>query len=302
MDLNSTEGTYLNGDRVTEAALKDGDKLRFGGSVFRLHLPQPVSTSQDAIPTVLGSQDAIPTVLASEDDIPTRLANDEDGGADPDATRVAQERSVGPPAASPPPPPPASPGSPSAQGSRSFPWKGFLFGLVAVVVIGVGIMLGVQLLGGPQDAPLAPTPAATVEFDAPSPVPSQAPVIPAIFTPTLESTQPGATPTGQDDEPTPQAQPAPAEGLAQIAFASDRSGRPQIYLLVVEGGEPRQLTDLPDGACQPAWSPDGTMLAFTAPCTSNREEYAGSSIFVLQVDADGQRFRTLPAHRLLERW
>jgi Tol biopolymer transport system component len=292
-DLDSTEGTYLNGDRVTEAALKDGDKLRFGGSVFRLHLPAPETSPQDAIPTVLSSQAAIPTVLSGDDDIPTRLASDASDIPDMDETRVAQGRPAAPPPVTPPPPPPASPTSPQGRAGRSFPWKGFFFGLAAVVVIGVGIMLGVQLLGGTQDAPVADAPAATVAFDAPTPPTSQAPSIPATFTPTAETNQ-GGPPPSQDDEPTPEAQPTFTDAKEEIAFASDRSGRPQLYLVDLAGGETRQLTDLPDGACQPAWSPDGTTLAFTSPCTSNREEYAGSSIFVLQVGADGSASEPSP--------
>src|SRR5919109_4800896 len=33
MDLNSTNGTQINGVLVTDAAVKDGDKLRFGSVV-----------------------------------------------------------------------------------------------------------------------------------------------------------------------------------------------------------------------------------------------------------------------------
>lgn len=47
-----------------------------------------------------------------------------------------------------------------------------------------------------------------------------------------------------------------------IAFVSNRSGKNQLYLLSVNGGEARQLTFLPSGASNPVWSPDGTKLAF----------------------------------------
>ncbi|HYL35282.1 MAG TPA: S9 family peptidase [Bryobacteraceae bacterium] len=54
-----------------------------------------------------------------------------------------------------------------------------------------------------------------------------------------------------------------------IAFvrAAEKDGRPQpaqIYLLAMEGGEARPLTDLPKGAGGPVWSPDGRMLAFSS--------------------------------------
>ena len=45
----------------------------------------------------------------------------------------------------------------------------------------------------------------------------------------------------------------------------DKDGKPQppqIYLLSMEGGEARPLTDLPKGASAPAWAPDGRSIAF----------------------------------------
>jgi hypothetical protein len=38
-DLNSRNGTLLNGERITEASLKDGDKIRAGQSHFVVHIP-----------------------------------------------------------------------------------------------------------------------------------------------------------------------------------------------------------------------------------------------------------------------
>ena len=46
---------------------------------------------------------------------------------------------------------------------------------------------------------------------------------------------------------------------------STRTEKPQLWLLPLDGGEPRQLTDLPQGVGGGAvWSPDGTKIAFTA--------------------------------------
>ena len=51
----------------------------------------------------------------------------------------------------------------------------------------------------------------------------------------------------------------------QIAFLSDRSGSKQVFLLPIEGGEARQLTDLQQGVDgPPVWAPDGESVAFTA--------------------------------------
>ena len=46
-DLNSTNGTLVNGVSITDAELKDGDKIRFGSvvAVFCGMLPQRLMTS-----------------------------------------------------------------------------------------------------------------------------------------------------------------------------------------------------------------------------------------------------------------
>jgi dipeptidyl aminopeptidase/acylaminoacyl peptidase len=50
-----------------------------------------------------------------------------------------------------------------------------------------------------------------------------------------------------------------------LAFLSDRGNQTQIYLLPLNGGEARQLTNLPQGvAGGPVWSPDGSAIAFSA--------------------------------------
>jgi eukaryotic-like serine/threonine-protein kinase len=78
-------------------------------------------------------------------------------------------------------------------------------------------------------------------------------------------------------------------GIGQIAFASDREdGIPNIWIVNVDGNGLVQLTGIEAGACQPTWSPDGKRLAFTAPCSRNRESYPGSSIYTINVDGSGQ--------------
>ncbi|MFG1610181.1 serine hydrolase [Actinoplanes sp. NPDC049265] len=49
----------------------------------------------------------------------------------------------------------------------------------------------------------------------------------------------------------------------------------QIWLLPADGGEPEAVTELPMGAGAPVWSPDGTRIAFAAPV--NRTPEAGDT-------------------------
>ncbi|MCJ7624321.1 MAG: serine/threonine-protein kinase, partial [Anaerolineaceae bacterium] len=75
----------------------------------------------------------------------------------------------------------------------------------------------------------------------------------------LEDTpQPTQTETQAPEiSPTPQYTPQGGGG-GQIAFVSDRSGIPQVYLINIDGTDMTQITNEIDGACQPDWSPDGT--------------------------------------------
>jgi serine/threonine protein kinase len=75
-------------------------------------------------------------------------------------------------------------------------------------------------------------------------------------------------------------------GVGQIAYVSEKSGVPQIYLINVDGTGERQLTFTNDGACQPAWSPNGMYLVYTSPCQGNVEEYAGSGLWIISFDED----------------
>jgi len=49
-----------------------------------------------------------------------------------------------------------------------------------------------------------------------------------------------------------------------LLFLSDRSGKPQAWVMPLSGGEPRQLTDMPNGVGAADWSPDGTKLVLLA--------------------------------------
>ncbi len=110
----------------------------------------------------------------------------------------------------------------------------------------------------------------------PAPVETHTPTPEPTITQTPTATQtsmPTATPRGG--------------GMGQIAFASDRGGNMQIWLMDTDSKKPRQLTTQKDGACQPSWSPDGLRLAFVSPCPGKQDIHAGGIIYSVNLDAAG---------------
>ncbi|HET9588183.1 MAG TPA: protein kinase [Anaerolineales bacterium] len=119
----------------------------------------------------------------------------------------------------------------------------------------------------------------------------------ASITPTIASTdtpQPEVTPT-PDDTPIPVATFI-GGGTGQIVFASTRTGMPQLFLSNIDGTALVQLTNMEDGACQPAWSPDGSQLVFTSPCQRRGEffetAYRESSLYLINSDGSGLKALT----------
>lgn len=55
-----------------------------------------------------------------------------------------------------------------------------------------------------------------------------------------------------------------------LLFISDRSGKPQAWVMSLGGGEARQVTDMPDGVGAADWSPDGRRLVLLASCGEKR--------------------------------
>lgn len=86
---------------------------------------------------------------------------------------------------------------------------------------------------------------------------------------------------------TPTPIPTPLGGVGKVAFAASDSGIPQIYVINTDGSGLRQITNMPEGACQPSWSPDATRLIFTSPCEGNLEFYYGSSLYIINLDGTG---------------
>jgi Tol biopolymer transport system component len=115
---------------------------------------------------------------------------------------------------------------------------------------------------------------------------------------TTIGTHPAITATATPMEPpeeTPSPSPIPAKttapiviggGKGEIAFASMRNGGiSQIYLINADGSNLRTLTTETNGACQPAWSPDGKKLVYVSPCAGKNDQYPKSSLFMLDLDS-----------------
>lgn len=62
------------------------------------------------------------------------------------------------------------------------------------------------------------------------------------------------------DSPADEEEPAWSPDGRKIAFASDRSGKPQIYTMNADGSGTRRITR--DGGTTPSWSPTGKRIAF----------------------------------------
>ncbi len=59
-------------------------------------------------------------------------------------------------------------------------------------------------------------------------------------------------------------QPALSPDRTRIAFSSNRGGSYDLYLMDADGGSPRRLTTDPGIEGEPAWTPDGARIVFTA--------------------------------------
>jgi hypothetical protein len=126
----------------------------------------------------------------------------------------------------------------------------------------------------------------TVISPTPTNVPTSTPlpIVTETLIPTLTET-PTITPT-PENTPTAGATPM-GGGYGQIAFASTAAGIPQIYLMDVNGNEPLQLTNMPDGACQPSWSPDGARMVFVSPCRGMDDIYFNAILYIINADGSG---------------
>jgi len=77
-------------------------------------------------------------------------------------------------------------------------------------------------------------------------------------------------------------QPQVKSGLNKIAFASNRDGNQEIYVMNADGSGVTRLTDNPAEDHSPVWSPDGGTIAFVSNRNGNAE------IYLMAADGRGQ--------------
>lgn len=92
-------------------------------------------------------------------------------------------------------------------------------------------------------------------------------------------------------------EPAISPDGTQIAFSSDRSGKPMIYVMNVDGSNPRRLTFAGHYNSTPTWSPDGKKIAFAGV----DKDKGAFDIFVINEDGTGLQ-RLTSARKTNGKW
>ncbi|MGH2538376.1 MAG: TolB family protein [Candidatus Promineifilaceae bacterium] len=103
-----------------------------------------------------------------------------------------------------------------------------------------------------------------------------------------------STPAAPTATPTLEAGLSALAGLGRIAFASDRNGNEEIYLMNADGTGVLNLTNHPAADGMPAWSPDGRKIAFASDRSGNEEIYV--------MDADGSNVTRLTYDAAHDEW
>jgi eukaryotic-like serine/threonine-protein kinase len=159
-------------------------------------------------------------------------------------------------------------------------------GLVLAVIAGALLLL-TQLSSNPASTPTAGTDQTQDQTGVPQTASG------STFSAKTQPANPRPSPAAPTSIPvavipTPQLVITPnGGGNGQIAFTSEKSGKPQIWMINSDGSSQQQVSNLPDGACQPDWSPDGKKLIIVSPCSGQKESYPGSGLFTINPDGSG---------------
>jgi len=165
---------------------------------------------------------------------------------------------------------------------------------VAGAIVVVAVVLVILLLSGGGSPPQPPVVVVTrVVTDAPLATTVAPPVVTeVVVSPSVTAAPEGAssdTPTPTDrptDTPTPTQTPTPtatatptptpsppppppSATFGRLAFASNRDGNREIYVVDLASGNVRRLTNNAAVDYLPDWSPDGSSIAFTSSRTGS---------------------------------
>ncbi len=152
------------------------------------------------------------------------------------------------------------------------------------------------LISAPTQVPMIPTateiPATQAATLAPTEIVEVLPTATATIEPT-NTLPPVVEVTATPDNTAIPVATITGGGTGEIAFASSRSGVPQIYIVNLDLTGLTPLTNLDEGACQPTWSPDGSQIVFISPCLARGEffdnTYSNSSLYIMNADGSGQK-------------
>jgi serine/threonine protein kinase len=186
---------------------------------------------------------------------------------------------------------------------RSLGWLAFSLLLVLIIIVLFGAVVKFPTIIPPEAAHYLP--AGWLPTSTPTTAPTKVP--PSETRPVVMATITTATGTPYvkptnliadtaTSTPTPSMTSTPTitptligGGLGTIAFASNRSGIPQIYLMNADGTDQHAITTETDGACQPDWSPDGTQIVYISPCMLKDNEYQGANLYIMNADGSGKK-------------
>ena len=83
---------------------------------------------------------------------------------------------------------------------------------------------------------------------------------------------------GSQPEPTPTPWPTPDNStVSRVAFATNRDGNWEIYVMNSDGSNPHNVTNNPGRDSHPSWSPGGSKIAFQSERDGNWEIYVMNS-------------------------